>query len=95
MQAMFDSILPTLQGGASVLSRSVTADLPESIIADGLAEIQKRDDVVAIGSYPKYQNGKFGTSLVMRGTDEVALQSCVDDVAALVMSLGEENPVIV
>ena len=94
MQAMFDSILPTLQGGAPVQSRSVTADLAESMIADGLALIQNKYDDVAIGSYPKYQNGKFGTSLVMRGTDEGTLQNAVDDVTALVRELGEENPVI-
>lgn len=94
MQAMFDSILPTLQGGAPVVSRSVTADIAESMVADGLAEIQKNYDDVAIGSYPKYQNGRFGTSLVMRGTDEARLAQCVDDVAELVKSLGIENPEI-
>ena len=94
MQAMLDSILPTLTGGAAVMSRSVDADLAESLVADGLAEIQKKYDDISIGSYPKYQNGKFGTSLVMRGTDENVLQSCVNDVAELVRSLGELNPVI-
>ena len=94
MQAMLDSILPTLTGGAMVLSRSVDADLAESFVADGLAEIQKKYDDISIGSYPKYQNGKFGTSLVMRGTDENVLQSCVNDVAELVRSLGEQNPII-
>ncbi len=94
MQAMFDSILPTLQGGAPVVSRSVTADLPESLIADGLAEVQKRHDDVAIGSYPKYQNGRFGTSLVCRGVNETSLGLVIDEIAELVKSLGEENPVI-
>ena len=94
MQAMLDSILPTLTGGAAVMSRSVDADLAESFVADGLAEIQKRYDDISIGSYPKYQNGKFGTSLVMRGTDESLLAACVQDVAELVRSLGEQNPVI-
>ncbi len=94
MQAMFDSILPTLQGGAPVISRSVTADLPESLIADGLADIQKNYADIAIGSYPKYQNGKFGTSVVMRGTDESALEACIADVTKLMQSLGIENPVV-
>ena len=94
MQAMLDSVLPTLTGGKAVMSRSVDADLAESFVADGLAEIQNKYNDVSIGSYPKYQNGKFGTSLVMRGTDEAALESCVNDVTALVRSLGEENPII-
>ena len=95
MQSMFDAVAPTLKGGKAVISRSVTADLPESIIADGLAVIQKNYDDVSIGSYPKYQNGKFGTSLVMRGIDEDSLERAVNNVSDLVRSLGEENPVIV
>ena len=94
MQAMFDSILPTLTGGKPVISRSVICDLAESIVADGLAEIQSRYDDVSIGSYPKYQNGKFGTALVLRGVDEDVLAKAVDGVKELVISLGEENPII-
>lgn len=94
MQAMLDSILPTLTGGAQVISRSVDADLAESLVADGLAKIQAQYDDVSIGSYPKYQNGKFGTSLVMRGTDEGTLEACVKDITKLVIDLGEKNPII-
>lgn len=94
MQAMFDSISPTLVGGASVISRSVDCDLAESAVADGLAEIQSRYMMLSIGSYPKYQKGKFGTSLVIRGTDEAILVNVVQEITDLVVSLGEENPVI-
>jgi molybdenum cofactor synthesis domain-containing protein len=94
MQSMFDAVAPTLKGGKPVESRSVTADLPESEIADGLADIQLRYPQVAIGSYPKYQNGKFGTTLVLRGIEEDALAEATQEVADLVISLGEENPVI-
>ena len=60
MQAMLDHVLATLQGGAVVLSRTVTCDLPESRIAEGLAEIQNRWAEVDIGSYPHFQDGNFG-----------------------------------
>ncbi len=94
MQSMFDAVAPTLKGGKPVISRSVTADLPESLIADGLTKIQKNYGDVAIGSYPKYQNGKFATSLVMRGINEESLQQAVNDVTNLVISLGEPNPLV-
>lgn len=94
MQAMFDAVAPTLTGGAPVKSRSVTADLPESLIADGLADIQNRYPDIAIGSYPQYKNGRFGTSLVLRGTDEAAQEKAVQEVAELAISLGADNPVI-
>lgn len=95
MQAMFDSILPTLKGGKPVISRSVTCNLAESMVAEGLNKIQENYPMVSIGSYPKYEKGKFGTSLVLRGIDEDALAKAMSDVTDLVISLGEENPVIV
>ena len=93
MQAMFDSILPLLEGGDPVLSKSVTAALAESVVADGLTQIQNNYPMLSIGSYPKYQNGKFGVSLVLRGTDENALAKATKEVTDLVISLGEENPI--
>jgi molybdopterin-biosynthesis enzyme MoeA-like protein len=89
-----DAIIPTLKGGKPVESRSVTADIPESLIADGLAAIQLRYDMLSIGSYPKYQNGKFGTSLVLRGIDEGALTKATQEVVDLVKSLGETDPIV-
>ncbi|NCO04394.1 MAG: competence/damage-inducible protein A [Alphaproteobacteria bacterium] len=94
MQAMFDAIKHTLTGGKPVETRSVSCNLAESIVADGLAEIQSRYAEISIGSYPKYQNGKFGTALVLRGIDEEALAKATQEVADLVISLGEDHPII-
>lgn len=94
MQSMFDAVAATLTGGKPVASKSVSADLPESLIADGLAEIQSRYNEISIGSYPKYQNGRFGTTLVLRGIDEEALAKATQEVADLVKFLGENNPIV-
>lgn len=94
MQSMLDAIIPTLKGGKPVESRSVSADLAESYIADGLSDIQDRFPMLGIGSYPKYQNGKFGTTLVLRGIDEDALDKATQEVVDLVKSLGEDNPIV-
>ncbi|NQZ14691.1 MAG: competence/damage-inducible protein A [Alphaproteobacteria bacterium] len=94
MQAMFDAIKHSLTGGKPVETRSVSANLAESLVADGLAEMQGRYEMIAIGSYPKYQNGKFGTTLVLRGTDDEALAKATQEVTDLVKSLGEDNPIV-
>ena len=94
MQSMFDAIAPTLKGGKPVKSRSVTCNLAESLVADGLAVIDQNYPDIGIGSYPKYQNGKFGTSLVLRGIDEDQLAKAVQDVVDLVKELGETNPIV-
>jgi len=94
MQSMFDAVKHNLTGGKPVETRSVTCNLPESIVADGLAIIQDNYPDISIGSYPKYQNGKFGTALVMRGIDEDAMSKAVQEVVDLVKSLGENDPII-
>ena len=50
--------------------------------------------MISIGSYPKYQNGRFGTTLVLRGIDDEALNAATKEVEALVRSLGEDNPIL-
>ncbi len=94
MQSMLDAIIPTLKGGKPVESRSVSADLAESYIADGLSDIQDKYPMLGIGSYPKYQNGKFGTTLVLRGIDEDALDKATQAVVDLVKELGEPEPIV-
>lgn len=94
MQSMFDAIAHTLKGGKPVQSKSVTVDLPESSVADGLGEIQKKYPEISIGSYPQYRNGRFGTTLVLRGINDNELEAATSEVVALAKATGDENPQI-
>jgi len=94
MQAMFDSVKPTLKGGKPVLSRTVSCDLPEGTLAKGLGEVQARYPDVDIGSYPAFRRGGgFHVSLVLRGRDAALLDRAAHDVAAMVKGLGG-NPTL-
>lgn len=88
MQAMFDGIAPTLAGGDRVLSRTVTCNLGEGVIAAGLGAIAAEYPDLSVGSYPYFRAGTFGTSLVLRGTDAVRLSAATEAVRVLVVSLG-------
>jgi molybdopterin-biosynthesis enzyme MoeA-like protein len=90
MRAMIDYIVPTLAGGPVVLSRSVACQLGESILAEPLGAIQAAHPGVDIGSYPWFRNNTFGVSLVARGTDPAALDAVVDEISAMIRSLGGE-----
>ncbi|MAG96524.1 MAG: molybdopterin-binding protein [Alphaproteobacteria bacterium] len=90
MQAMFESIAHTLTGGAPVLSRTVAATLPEGTIAADLGALQERYPGIDIGSYPFYRAGKFGCSLVLRTTDETALDAAAGELAGIIRDLGEQ-----
>lgn len=93
LQAMFDGFKHRLAGGRPLMSRTVTAFIPESYAASGLAAIQSRFPGAEIGSYPHFRQRRFGTSLVVRSTDAAVLSAATEEVVALVRSLGEE-PVV-
>ncbi len=97
MQAMFEAIRPQLKGGAAVLSQSVTTDLPEGTIADGLTRIQEKYSDTEIGSYPNYMHGGFCTTLVVRSTNDARNIAATDEIKRLIISLGgaEIAPVLV
>lgn len=88
MQAMMDAIAPTLRTGTKMLSETVSADLPESRIAERLAAIQDAYPDTLIGSYPKASDGKFTTSIVIRSRDENILKAATEDVARAVAEIS-------
>lgn len=79
-QAMVASVLPTLTGGAQMLSNSLRVERPEGEIAGPLGEVAARFPMLSFGSYPFIDNGLLGAHVVTRGTDAAML---ADGVAAL------------
>ncbi len=88
MQVMLDSLRHRLTGGLPVRSRSVLLHLPESQIATGLREMQNRNPAADIGSYPFYRQGKGGTSIVIRSTDDELNSRLAQEVFEMAVSLG-------
>ena len=90
MQAMFESLRERLVGGDPLLSRGISCKLPEGKLAHGLGEIQTRHAGVDIGSYPSYSSTGFGVAVVLRHTDQSALDAAAGEVIALIRTLGGE-----
>ncbi len=88
MQAMLSTVVPELTPGAVVQARSVTAFLGESQIADALREIQDANPDVDLGSYPFVRDNRYGTSLVVRGTDADRVDAVVRSVEQAVVERG-------
>jgi molybdopterin-biosynthesis enzyme MoeA-like protein len=78
MQAMLDALEGRLEGGAPMVSAAVGAWVPESEVAALLADLQKLNPEIAIGSYPFWREGRVGANFVLRGMDpaRVAELSC-------------------
>ncbi len=91
MQAMFASLRHRLVGGTPLSSRSVTVEMGESFVADGLAAVQERFPEVEIGSYPFNRNGSFGTRLVLRATDLALLEAAAGDLEAILTDLDARH----
>ncbi len=90
MQAMLDHVLPTLEGGQIMQSRTITCKLPESKLAEALGVIQDEFPSVDIGSYPNFREGNFGVSVVLRSVDEEALGAAAAKVTGMMDDMGAE-----
>ena len=90
MRAMFESVAPTLKGGRTVKSREIAVLLGEGDVAAGLEGLQERYSALEIGSYPFVRDGSFGTTLVLRGTDEDEIARAADELSTILRELGGE-----
>ena len=69
-EAMVASVLPTLTGGAALISKTKRIDRGEGDIAGPLGALAAAFPDLSMGSYPFQKDGKYGAHIVIRGTDE-------------------------
>lgn len=88
MRAMFDSLTERLVGGPPILTASVSTNLTESKLAEGMRKIQEACPTVSIGSYPYFKRGKLGVNIVLRGIDKPLLMVQQKLIASLINEAG-------
>ena len=88
MQGIFEQLRHRLVGGIKMLSRSISCHLAEGTLAKDLGALQLRYPDLEIGSYPYFRRGDFGVTLVLRGTEKVRLAAAVEELNALIRTLG-------
>lgn len=86
-QAMVDNILPELQKGSHLLTRSLPCPYGEGDIGTLLGAIQKAHPETSIGSYPKYDGQRFSTELVVRARDEAKLNAAANAISDMIRGL--------
>ncbi len=82
-QAMVASVLPTLTGGAPLLSQTLQVNRGEGEIAAPLAALAAEFPDLSFGSYPFIRNGAHGSNLVIRGSDATRLDQAMSRLSAL------------
>ena len=83
LQTMVPYLEKIITNGKKILSKSIDTDLRESVLADGLSDIQDRYKEIDIGSYPYYKE-KPGTVIVLRSLDESSIKKCEFDIKNLI-----------
>lgn len=82
-QAMVASLMPTLTGGAPVLSQTLRMMRGEGEVALPLGTLAEAFDDLQFGSYPFQKDGVFGTNIVIRGTDAARIDAAMTRLSEL------------
>ncbi|WP_339106644.1 competence/damage-inducible protein A [Roseovarius rhodophyticola] len=85
-QAMLAGLLPTLTGGAPVLSAALDVMRGEGDIAGPLGDLADRYSALSFGSYPFQRDGLFGSNVVIRGQDKASIDQAMDELKELFAS---------
>jgi molybdenum cofactor synthesis domain-containing protein len=80
-EAMLASVLPTLVGGAPILSQSLHIMRGEGDIAGPLRDLSERYSDLSFGSYPFQRNGVFGAQVVIRGSDGARVDAAMAELS--------------
>lgn len=81
-EAMVATVLPTLTGGAPLISATMRIDRGEGDIAGPLGQVAKDHPTLSIGSYPFQKDGKYGAHIVVRGNDQEEIDAAMQTLQA-------------
>jgi len=81
--AMLETVLPHLTGGAPLLSETVSITRGEGDIAGPLAALAEEMTALSFGSYPFQKGHVSGAQIVIRGTERAGLDAAVARLNAL------------
>ena len=79
MQAMMDFVLPTLQSGLTIESRTLSLFIGESLIANEMEAIETKYPDISVGSYPSMSNASSITSVVLRSNNIIELDKAFNE----------------
>jgi molybdenum cofactor synthesis domain-containing protein len=88
--SMLEGLTGKLEGGRPVVSVTVGARAPESDVADLLRETEAAHPGVAIGSYPFFKDGRYGSNFVIRSEDVELAKKCGGALAERLREAGYE-----
>ncbi|MEO6198448.1 MAG: molybdopterin-binding protein [Sphingomicrobium sp.] len=88
--SMLEALSGSLEGGKPMRSLTIGARAPESDVADLLRQTEADHPGCAIGSYPFFREGGYGSNFVIRSEDEGLARQCGDVLAERLKAEGYE-----
>ena len=76
LKSMLGGLKNEIVGGNPILSHTISLRTVESEIANSLTNVQDNNKDIEIGSYPFFQAGKLGVSIVIRSEDQSKIDTC-------------------
>ncbi len=90
MQSMLDAVIPMLEKGKGVISKSIHSLARESLISDAFEAIQNEHPDLDLGSYPAVNSKEGGTTLVVSGTDQADVEAAFAKVVSMIKEMDIE-----
>ena len=84
LKSMLGGMKSDIVGGNPILSHNISLKTVESEIANSLTKVQEKNKDVEIGSYPFFQAGKLGVSIVIRSEDQDKINNCISQILEFV-----------
>ena len=80
LKSMLGGLKNNIIGGDPILSHTISLRTVESEIANSLTKVQDNNKDVEIGSYPFFQSGKLGVSIVIRSENQNKIDICTSQI---------------
>ena len=84
LKSMLGGLKDKIVGGDPILSHTISLKTVESEIANSLTGVQDKNKDVEIGSYPFFQAGKLGVSIVIRSEKQHKIDKCSAEILEFV-----------
>ncbi len=84
LKSMLGGLKNEIVGGEPILSHTISLRTVESEITNSLTIVQNNNKDVEIGSYPFFQAGKLGVSIVIRSENKLKIDTCSSQILSFV-----------
>ncbi len=90
LKSMLGGLKNKIVGGDPILSHTISLRTVESEIAKSLTAVQEKNKGTEIGSYPFFQAGKLGVSIVIRSEKQSKIDECRNQILNFIKKMEIE-----